>query len=82
MNDWFTKGAVAVLGLAAACAPAEPEWASGHPADPGAPTGEEVPVARVLREDPPDPPQVESDAHHQHGSNAEEQPAEEEHDAH
>ena len=69
----------------AACAPADPGWNAGHAADPEAPTGEEVPVAQVLREEPPapqatEPTEEDGGAHHHHSPRADEEPAP--HDAH
>ncbi len=70
---------VAALLLAAACAPAQPEWSSGHPADPDAPVGAEAPVAEVLSADPPPAPEAEPGGHH--GHHGAPQPEESEDDA-
>lgn len=61
--------AAALLWLAA-CAPADPGWESHHAADPEAPTGAEVPVARVLREAPERPAADEPGEHAPHGERA------------
>lgn len=59
------RASVALL-LAAACAPAEPGWSSGHAADPAARVGSEAPVAEVLRGDPPPAAAVEPGGHAHH----------------